>query len=249
MTEHVSVPPAYYARSGSTWADWRTLLHPPYTLWHVSYVALGAALAPRLDLVALAGMMGAFFLAVGIGAHALDELNGRPLNTHITDRHLKAAASVGLGGAVVLGALGIVYGITALVVCVPLGVLLAVGYNLELFGGRLHNDWMFAWAWGGFPLVVGFLAQRPPASWPAILTVVVATCAAVASSYAQRALSTPARHLRRRTRDVTGQVVDREGDVQALDREVLLAPLERALRALSWTVPLIAATLLLLHLG
>ena len=25
-----------------------TLLHPPYTLWHLSYYALGAALAPRV---------------------------------------------------------------------------------------------------------------------------------------------------------------------------------------------------------
>lgn len=247
MTEHVTLHPAFYARSGSTWADWRTLLHPPYTLWHVSYAALGAGLAPRLDPIALAATVVAFFLAVGVGAHALDELNGRPLNTHITDNHLKAAAVAGLGGAVVLGAAGIAYGALVLAICIPVGVLLAVGYNLELFGGRLHNDWTFAVAWGGFPLLVGYLVQQPQASWYGAGTVLVAACAAVASSYAQRALSTPARRLRRHTSEVTGWVISRDGATVGIDRRVLLAPLERALRALSWTVPLVAVMVLLTH--
>ena len=35
--------PAFYALAPGGWRDWWTLLHPPYTLWHLSYVALGAA--------------------------------------------------------------------------------------------------------------------------------------------------------------------------------------------------------------
>ena len=53
-------------------------------------------------LVALA----AFFLAVGIGAHALDELNGHPLQTRISDRTLVGLSAVSIGGAVVLGIYG-----------------------------------------------------------------------------------------------------------------------------------------------
>jgi hypothetical protein len=37
--------PAFYALARGGWRDYVTLLHPPYTLWHLSYVAIGAAIA------------------------------------------------------------------------------------------------------------------------------------------------------------------------------------------------------------
>ena len=78
--------PAYYAARSGGWRDWWTLLHPPYTAWHLSYVVIGACLAPHVGLSALIATLIAFFLAVGLAAHALDELNGRPLRTRITVR-------------------------------------------------------------------------------------------------------------------------------------------------------------------
>jgi len=72
--------------------DWVTLLHPPYTAWHLSYVAIGAALAPHFVAWRLGGTLVAFFLAVGVGAHALDELAGRPLQTGIPAVALAIAA-------------------------------------------------------------------------------------------------------------------------------------------------------------
>ena len=71
--------PAFYALSSGGWRDLVTLPHPPYTAWHLSYVAIGAALAPHFVLWRLGAALGAFFLALGIAAHALDELAGRPL--------------------------------------------------------------------------------------------------------------------------------------------------------------------------
>src|SRR5579884_3943747 len=65
--------PAYYARRGRL-ADWWTLLHPPYTAWHLAFVVIGASLAPRPSVSTLVGTLLAFFLAVGVAAHALDEL-------------------------------------------------------------------------------------------------------------------------------------------------------------------------------
>ena len=38
--------PAFYALQPGGWRDYVTLLHPPYTAWHLSYVAIGAATAP-----------------------------------------------------------------------------------------------------------------------------------------------------------------------------------------------------------
>lgn len=248
MTGEPRATPAFYARRGGRAADWWTLLHPPYTLWHVSYVVLGAAMAPVLDLTALAASVLAFFLAVGLAAHALDELHGRPLGTGIADGVLRTVAGLALAGACALGVVGAFFhGPTnwPLVLAVPFGALLVVGYNLELFGGRLHDDRTFAWAWGGFPVAVGFLAQAPDLSMPVLAAAAVATLAGVGTSHAQRRLSTPARDLRRRTAEVTGSVRRLDGSTEPLDRAVLLTPLEGALRALSWAVPAVAVAALL----
>lgn len=247
MADRSAVTPAFYARRGGAAADWWTLLHPPYTLWHVSYVVLGAAMAPAIDWTALVEAALAFFLAVGLAAHALDELQGRPLGTEISDRALRTVAIVALAGACALGVAGVFFqGPTnwPVAVAIPVGALLVVGYNLELFGGRLHNDATFAWAWGGFPVAVGFLAQSAAPSGQSLAAGAAATLAGVGTSYAQRHLSTPARDLRRRTTEVTGTIRRADGTVRPVDRAALLAPLEGALRALSWAVPMVAAAAL-----
>jgi hypothetical protein len=241
--------PAYYARRGGRLADFWTLLHPPYTLWHLSYVVIGAAVVERLALTPMIMSVLAFFLAVGVAAHALDERAGRPLGTEFTDRTLVLGALLALLVAAALGVYGAFWwdGVNwALALAVPVGVVLVVGYNLELFGGRLHNDLTFALAWGGFPAIVGFVAQAP-SDWSRVPAALAATCAAVALTHVQRRLSTPARELRRRTDRVTGEVRGIDGNVVPLDIPTLLGPLEGALRALSYAVPLLALTLLLTH--
>jgi hypothetical protein len=250
MAEPRTATPAFYARRGGRAADWWTLLHPPYTLWHLSYVVLGAALAESLDWTALGASVLAFFLAVGVAAHALDELTGRPLDTRIPDRALRVVATLATAGACALGLAGtFAHGDPNwwLLVAIPVGAVLLVGYNLELFAGRLHTDAVFAWGWGGFPLAVGFVAQSPPADWSRWAAVITAVLAAIGASYAQRRLSTPARALRRRTSEVSGSVWRTDGSVEELDRDMLLAPLEGALRALSWVVPACAVAALLVH--
>jgi len=203
--------------------DWVTLLHPPYTLWHLSYVAIGAAVMPDLVLWRLAGTLLAFFLAVGIGAHALDELHGRPLGTGISSGWLTTAAVVSITAAMVLG---LVYGGWKLLPFVIVGGVLVYAYNLELFGGVLHSDVWFAVAWGAFPALVGAYAQHFTLS----LAAGVAAVAAFFLSLGQRALSTPARMLRRRVSEVAVQLSFTDGSEAELGRAELLAPIERALR-------------------
>jgi hypothetical protein len=244
----VAEAPAFYARRGGRAADWWTLLHPPYTVWHLSYVVLGAALAQHTDWVALALSVLAFFLAVGIAAHAYDERAGHPLGTAFGDLALMLLATAALAGAVVLGLYGVFWWSDTnwpLLVAIPIGAVLVVGYNAELFGGALHTDLMFALGWGGFPVVVGYLAQAPDPAWRGLVALAAAVGAGVATTYAQRFLSTPARRLRRRTVAVTGAMTTDDGEVLAVDRRLLLAPLEQALRALSWGVPLMALAVLL----
>lgn len=131
---------AYYSLGSGGWRDWWVLLHPPYTAWHLSYVVMGAALAPVFDLGRLAVTVLAFALAVGVGAHVLDELHGRPLMTDISTPALYVAAGLSLTAAVILGVGGVLRVGIGLLPFIGVGVCLVLAYNLELFGGRIHTD-------------------------------------------------------------------------------------------------------------
>jgi hypothetical protein len=233
--------PAFYAARPGGWRDWWTILHPPYTSWHLAYVVLGATLAPRTDVVRLVGALLAFFLAVGVSAHVFDELHGRPLGTHVGDRTLWTTGVTSLAGAVAIGFAGVGRVGLGLVVFIAVGPLLVLGYNLELFGGRLHNDLVFAATWGAFPVLTAYYAQVDRLD----LTAVAGAAAAFAFSFAQRCLSTPARLLRRRVDHVEGALHMADGSVRALDRARLLDPLEQALRTLSGAMVVLAIALAL----
>jgi hypothetical protein len=228
--------PAFYALSSGGWRDLVTILHPPYTLWHLSYVALGAAAAPTLHADRLAAALVAFFLAVGISAHALDELRGRPLNTKLSRGSLIALAVAGLAGAVTIGVVGIVTVSALLAPLVVTGALLVPAYNLELAGGRFHNDAWFAVAWGGFPAFTGYFSNSLSIR-PAGILVAAACCLL---SVAQRRLSTPARELRRRTASLHGEQRLDDGRVLELSKQRLAEPLEGALSALWLALVLMA---------
>src|SRR5256886_9573677 len=232
--------PAYYAAHASGWRrDIWALLHPPYTAWHLSYVLIGAGLASRVDLTRLAATLVAFFLAVGVSAHALDELRGRPLKTDLPASGLWAAAVVGLSGAVMLGVAGVVVEGGGLVPFIAAGVLFVFAYNLELLGGRLHGDFWFALSWGAFPVLTAYFAQTGRLSAGAVL----AAGAAYGLSYGQRALSTPARLVRRRASSVSGTIAFPDGSHVDVDEDTLLRPLELGLRSFSWGVLLLGLSL------
>jgi ABC-type branched-subunit amino acid transport system permease subunit len=229
--------PAFYALAPGGWRDLVTLLHPPYTAWHLSYVALGAAAAPVVHGDRLAAALAAFFLGVGVCAHALDELNGRPLRTRLSDRTLIFLAVASLAGAVAIGVLGVVTVSPSLAVFVAAGAFIVVAYNLELFGGRFHSDTWFGVAWGAFPALTSYWANALTLRLPGLG--VAAGCFAL--SLAQRRLSTPARELRRQTLHLSGTQTLADGSEVELDVERLAGPLDSALKALAVAIVLIAA--------
>ena len=230
--------PAYYAPVGSRAGDLVALLHPPYTAWHLSHVALGAAIAPRLDWRVLAGTLLAFFLGTGIAAHALDERNGRPLNTTLSDRVLTLLAVAGFGGAFVVAVIGAFELSPWVLVWAVAGVALAAGYALER-PRLLHTTLGFAAAWGGFPVLVGYWAQARNLTIGAVAVAGAATLI----SMAQRALSTPARYLRRQT-DSAEMIILRDQDEERWNDERILATWERPLRLLAWAMVTLAVGLL-----
>jgi hypothetical protein len=226
-----------------------TVLHPPYTLWHVSNVAIGAAAAPHIYVGRLAAAIAAFFLAVGVGAHALDELHGRPMGTQLSRRTLIALATGGLGGALAIGIVGTIVVSPTLAPLVLAGGFIAPAYNLEWFGGRFHTDFWLAASWGGFSAFTGWWVNS--LGLHSVREVIAASAAVLACfslTIVQRRLSTPVRELRRRTLAVKGEQHLTDGTVRRLNRTDLAAPLDGALRGLSVAVPLLAVATVTLRL-
>jgi hypothetical protein len=231
--------PAFYALGHGRLGDMLALLHPPYTAWHLSYFALGAATAPHLHVDRLVWGLAAFGLAVGVAAHALDELHDRPLGTSLSDRTLTVLAAVGLLGALAIGVGGVLTVSVALAPLVLAGALFLPAYNLELAGGRFHSDLWFAIGWGAFPAFTGYFANAETVALPGLL--IASGC--LAMSIAQRRLSSPARELRRRTEAISGVRVRSDGGTEELSLSGLLAPLDGALAALSLAVVVTACAL------
>jgi hypothetical protein len=236
--------PAFYALAPGGWRDYVTLLHPPYTAWHLSYVAIGAALAPHFHADRLGAAAGAFFLAMGIGAHALDELQGRPLATRIPEPTLLVLTVVSLSAAIGIGIAGAVSFDLWLLAFVVVGGLLVPVYNLELFRGLIHNNSGFALACGAFPLLTGYFACAGTITWVALL----AAGYAALTSYTQRVLSTPVRHVRRRVVAVSGAVELRDDTREPLTLDLLSGTQERALKLLAAANVCLAGALLVLRL-
>ena len=237
--------PAFYALAPGGWRDYLTLLHPPYTLWHLSYVAIGASLAPGLQLHRLVWGLVAFFLAMGVGAHALDELNGRPLATRIPRGVLISLALVSIGSATAIGVGAMLAWTLWLAPFVAFGTFIAVAYTLELAGGRFHGDIWFALAWGAFPVLTAYVGAAGTLRAEAVL----AAAFAALLSVAQRRLSTQVRAVRRRMSEISGSILYKDGRRTEIDERAFLAAPEAALRALSAAVVMLAIALVVLRLA
>ena len=216
------VRPAFYALRAGGWRDYVTVVHLPYTAWNLAYVALGATLAPVFSTNRMLWTMAAFLLALGISAHALDELHGRPLGTAIPSRTLVGLAVAALAGASAIGIWAASNWGWGLLAFVAVGAFLVPAYNLEWFGGVFHNQWGLALAWGAFPVLTAYYAQAVTLK----ADVVLAAGYATAMIIVQRALSTPVRHARRTLGSLEG-----------------VEPMERTLRILPWANILLAAAL------
>jgi hypothetical protein len=237
--------PAFYALRSGGWRDYVTLLHPPYTLWHLSYVAVGAALAPRMAWPLLGWTTLAFALAMGVGAHALDEMKGRPLQTRIPQTILATLAALSISAAAAIGIAVAVSRTLWLLVFVAAGAFIVVAYNLELFDGTFHGGLWFPAAWGAFPVLAAYFASARTLHGAAF----AAAGYAFASSWAQRRLSTPVRLVRRRVVAVRGELELDDGTTLPLDADALAAEPEVALKALVAATILVAIALLLLRAG
>jgi hypothetical protein len=240
--------PAFYALRPGGWRDLVTVVHPPYTAWHLANVGFGAAAASQIHTDRFLATLAAFFLALGISAHTLDELNGRPLQTKLSDRTLVVLAATSLAAAMGIGVAGCFIVSATLVPFVLAGGFFVVAYNLELFGGRFHTDFWLAFAWAAFPALTSWWVNTLSL---ASLKVDVAGVLVAAGCFGlvsvQRRLSTPVRRLRRKTASVHGEQRLEDGTVIPLTASELAAPLDWSLRRLSLAVVTLSVGLVVIR--
>lgn len=240
---------AWYDVRGPRWLrDIFVILHPPYTLWHLSYVLIGAAMADRLDWGVLGWTYLAFFLGMGIGGHCLDELNGRPLKTKISGFSLSLLAAVSLAGAITIGVVIGVCQTIWVIPCIVFGGFIVFAYNLEWGRGFFHHDFWFGFAWGAFPAITAYIAQEHTVSAALILIAAFS----LLSSWAQRVLSLHARYWRRKVGHVSGDFWERRrGNSYAskpITVETIISTSEVTLKFLNAGIVILAIGMILNHI-
>ena len=237
-------PTAWYVVPSDRYlARWWNALHIPYTLWHLSYLVMGAALGAALRWDVLGWALMAFFLGLGVAGHAFDLLRRDPLALKLPAIHLQVAGVVSLLLAAFIGLLNIYWGNVPgwLGWAIAAGILLALGYNLEWPG--FHGDLQFALFWGAFPFLAGYLAMGGGLDLAAVLA--GAFCCLTA--WAQRVLSTRARYLRRKVARASLTLDEKSGSATAVDDQPIawmLRPLETTLLILTIAMPVLAIALL-----
>lgn len=174
------------------------LLFLPYTGMVLAFTVFGAMLTEVIHWDRVAAILAIYFLALGIGAHALDALGSRetkPWGDMFSKRQLRLLAFVSVALAYAIG-MPYMLGPAPLlwVVAIVEGFFL-LAYNLEWFQGRFHTDGWFAISWGALPVLAGHVLQTNSISFAALLI----AAAAAALSLVEITASRPYKRLKRST--------------------------------------------------
>jgi hypothetical protein len=138
------------------------LLFLPYTGMVLAFTVIGSMLAEQIHWDRVGAILVIYFLALGIGGHALDALGSKgikPWGEVFSKRQLWTLA---ISSVVVAYAIGIYYMVIYVpllwVIAIPEGFFL-LAYNLEWFKGRFHTDGWFAFSWGSLSVLAGYILQ------------------------------------------------------------------------------------------
>jgi len=126
----------------------------------LSFVIIGAAAAPRAYPDRIVATLAAYFLGLGIGAHALDQLepNGSHYVQSLKRKDLAVLGALGMTGAAAIGAYYAATVTPFLLLFVFAGFFFAIAYALPTLvaGGLFHNNICFAFAWGYLPYLTSY---------------------------------------------------------------------------------------------
>lgn len=125
----------------------------------LSFGAIGFMIAPIQNWQLLPLGVLVFFLGVGVLAHCLDELKGRPLGTNIPDHHLILVIMISM---MILSLITVDLTLNYSYYILPLFIisgLIVFVYNFELFSGRFHSDMIFIIGFGIMPQFLAYFVS------------------------------------------------------------------------------------------
>jgi hypothetical protein len=204
------------------------LLFLPYTAMVLGFAVIGSLLAPVILWERVGAIVLIYFLALGIGAHALDALGSRaskPWGDAFSRPQLWALAIVSVVAAY---AIGIWYMVRYTPLLWPVAIaegFFLLAYNLEWFGGRFHRDSWFAFSWGALPVLAGYILQTNALSLAALLM----SLAMALLSLIEIKASRPYKELRR-----AGVDDARSRALEAILKSVSLGVLALAAAMVAW---------------
>lgn len=148
------------------------LLFLPYTGMVLAYTVIGSMMAEQIHWDRVGAILLIYFLALGIGGHALDALGSKgpkPWGGVFSKRSLLALAVVSVMSAYAIGIYYMVlYTPLLWLIAIPEGFFL-LAYNLEWFHGRFHTDAWFGLSWGALPVLAGYVLQTNRVSVASVL--------------------------------------------------------------------------------
>ncbi len=180
------------------------LLFLPYTGMVLSYTVIGSMMADQIHWDRVGAILIIYFLALGIGAHALDAIGSKgikPWGTVFSIAQLRGLAIVSLIVAYALGGYYIVLYTPLLGVIALLEGFFVLAYNLEWFTGRFHTDAWFAFSWGSLPVLAGYVLQTNHLS----SAVLMVSAAMGLLSLVEIKASRPYKAMKRLTKNTTPQ--------------------------------------------
>ncbi|MCH8324267.1 MAG: hypothetical protein IH813_04110 [Thaumarchaeota archaeon] len=149
------------------------ILFLPYTCIVTSFAAWGS-LSGSFELDRLAAICIVYFLSVGVAAHCLDAVGGKTKPWgNLPKRKLWIVSLIALGIAFTLG---LYYAFLDSPLLFPIGIaggFFLFAYNLELFGGKFHNNISTIISWGVLPVFAGSAIQTNSISIEALILAAV----------------------------------------------------------------------------
>lgn len=147
----------------------------PYTAIIVSFTAWGSLVGP-FTLERLGAICLLYFLALGVSAHCLDAVGGktRPWG----ELPKRKVLAIGLSAFGVACAIGLYYAFLDSPLLIPIGIIecfFLFAYNLELFGGRFHNNTSVLISWAILPIFAGSAIQTNSIPIEAVLLAILSS--------------------------------------------------------------------------
>lgn len=159
----------WYYQEGSKKAELWTILHIPYTFMCISFLIVGFAISKPVNITALLLISAAYFLGLGIAAHAFDQLPGQGSSyvQYLKPKELLAMGIVSLMIAWwLVGYFIITWQAWHMIWLMFLQSFFGIAYPVsKLFKGFFHNDFWFAVGFGLMPPIIGFYANTLTLAW------------------------------------------------------------------------------------